>query len=132
MPQKNFNEVLDLVLEEDPRYQRGAYFFLRQALDYTIKANKLDTRAKRESHISGQELLKGIRDYALDQYGPMAKTVFDEWGVKSCSDFGEIVFNLVDKGILGKTEEDSRKDFITGYDFDDAFVKPFQPTATQK
>ncbi len=132
MPQKNFNEVLDLVLEEDPRYQRGAYFFLRQALDYTIKANKLDTRAKRESHISGQELLKGIRDYALDQYGPMAKTVFDEWGVQSCSDFGEIVFNLVDKGILGKTEEDSRKDFITGYDFDDAFVKPFQPTATQK
>lgn len=127
MPPRNFNEVLDLIIQEDSRYERGAYFFLRQALDYTMKLHKKQEGRKRESHISGQELLEGIRLFALEQYGPLAKTVFDEWGVRECSDFGELVFNLVDYGVLGKTEEDSRKDFAQGYHFDDAFVAPFAP-----
>jgi len=82
-----------------------------------------------QRHVSGQELLEGLRRFALDQFGPMAKTVFDHWGVRRCEDFGEIVFNMVEKGILGKTDQDSREDFRGGFDFEEAFVKPFQPSA---
>jgi uncharacterized repeat protein (TIGR04138 family) len=80
-------------------------------------------------HVSGQELLGGIRDYALAQFGPMTQMVFEEWGIKRCEDFGEIVFNMVEIGLLGKTEKDSREDFANGYDFDDAFRKPFRPAS---
>jgi len=127
MATKNFSEILDLITQEDPRYERGAYYFLRQALDYTMKQHKKESGKSKDSHISGQQLLEGIREFALEQYGPMAKTVLDEWGVKSCADFGELVFNLVDYGILGKTEEDSREDFAKSYDFEEAFVQPFEP-----
>jgi len=62
-------------------------------------------------HVTGQELLEGIRQYALQQYGPMTVTVFEEWGVNHCRDFGEIVFNMVESGLLQKTETDTRNDF---------------------
>lgn len=80
-------------------------------------------------HIKGQELLEGLRDYALDRYGPLAWVLLQDWGVRRCEDFGEIVFNLVDCGALGKTEDDSREDFAGGYDFETAFVAPFVPQA---
>jgi uncharacterized repeat protein (TIGR04138 family) len=73
-------------------------------------------------------LLGGIREYALEQFGPMAYTVLDRWGIKKCEDFGDIVFLLVDYGVLGKTEHDRREDFAGGYDFKDAFVRPFEPS----
>src|SRR6185436_2908988 len=80
-------------------------------------------------HITGQELLAGIRDYALSLYGPMVPTVFDEWGIRGCEDFGEIVFNMVEVGLLAKTDEDSREHFKGVYGFDEAFRKPFLPEA---
>lgn len=123
----NFEEALEVILAKDTRYSRDAYFFLREALDYTqkglSKANKGKVR-----HVSGQELLAGIRAYALAQYGPMTLTLLNEWGVRQCSDFGEIVFTLVEQGVLSKTENDSRADFQSGYDFEDAFRKPFIPS----
>lgn len=80
-------------------------------------------------HVSGQELLAGIRDYALLQFGPMTLTLFEEWGVHRGEDFGEIVFNLVDNGLLSKTPQDSRADFKGGYDFPLTFRQPFLPRA---
>jgi uncharacterized repeat protein (TIGR04138 family) len=77
--------------------------------------------------VTGRELLSGIRTYALAQFGPMAMTVLDEWGVTRCEDFGEIVFNMVDAGLLSKTDSDSREDFQGGYSFDEAFRNPFLP-----
>jgi len=74
-------------------------------------------------------LLDGLRQYALQEFGPMAKTVLEEWGVHECRDFGHIVFNMVEIGLLAKTEKDSRDDFQNGYDFTDAFCKPFWPAA---
>lgn len=126
MPVNKFLEVVELIRKEDARYETGAYVFLRQALDHTLKRIR-----KREGgvtrHISGSELCEGIRDYALEQYGPMARTLLEEWGIRRTEDFGEIVFNLVDYGIFGKTEEDSRSDFRGIYTFEDAFSKPFRP-----
>ena len=128
MQELTFDSTLALVLTKDPRYPRDAYIFVKDALDHTqkivLKENKGEMR-----HVSGQELLIGIRDYALAQFGPMTKMVFEEWGINRCEDFGEIVFNMVEIGLLGKTEKDSREDFAGGYDFDDAFRKPFLPSS---
>lgn len=126
MQKVNFTEALDQILSRDPRYDRDAYHFVREGLDFTVKLLKKSATGK-DRHVSGQELLEGLRRYSLQEFGPMAKTVLNYWGVKRCEDFAEIVFNLVDKGILGKTEQDTREDFRGGYDFEEAFVKPYLP-----
>ncbi len=125
----DFDAVLELIVEKDPRYHREAYHFLREALDYTQKAISQANKGKFR-HVSGQELLAGIRAWALQQYGPMASVVLNEWGLHRCEDFGELVFGLVDAGVLSKTETDSRADFANGFDFEEAFRKPFQPART--
>ena len=128
MQSVNFEELLEPILAKDPRYHREAYLFLRESLDHT---QKIVSKPKKGEirHVSGQELLAGIREYALEQFGPMAMTVLEEWGIKSSEDFGEIVFNMVEHGLLAKTEKDSREDFKAGYDFYEAFRRPFLPAA---
>jgi len=126
MHEVNFEEALERILARDSRYLPDAYVFLREALDYTQKRIAKDSRG-RVRHVSGQELLEGLRQYALEQFGPMAITVLEEWGVKHCRDFGHIVFNMVEIGLLAKTEQDSVADFDGGYDFFEAFQKPFLP-----
>ena len=116
-------ELLDGILARDPRYTIEAYAFVRAGLDFTVRS------LKKQRHISGQELLTGIREFAIDEFGPMSKTVLNKWGIARTEDIGEIVFNMVETGLLGKTEEDSRADFANGYDFDEAFRKPFKPAA---
>ena len=126
----NFEEVLQRISSQDSRYHREAYFFLREALDHTQKRLSQGKRVE-PRHVTGQELLTGIREYALTQFGPMAKTVLNEWGVKSCEDFGEMVFKMVEHGLLSRTEKDSRDDFKDGFDFDQAFCQPFRPRARE-
>ncbi|MGD1089070.1 MAG: Minf_1886 family protein [Verrucomicrobiota bacterium] len=126
MQEVNFDEALEQILAKDSRFQRDVYLFLREALDFTQKLIGKENRGSIR-HVSGQELLDGIRQFALQQFGPMAVTVFEEWGVRNCRDFGEIVFNMVEIGLLAKTEKDTRDDFQNGYDFTNAFRKPFWP-----
>ena len=122
----NSDEILDKILTSDSRYHRDAYLFVRESLDHT---QKLITKpAKNEiRHVTGKELLEGIREYGLAQFGPMVLTVFNEWGIHRCEDFGEIVFNMVEHKLLSKTEADTRNDFKDAYDFIEAFRRPFQP-----
>ena len=127
MQEINFDEAVEKILAKDVRYSRDAYVFVREALDYTQKLVGKEARGTIR-HVSGQELLDGIRKYALNQFGPMAVTVFEEWGVRNCRDFGEIVFNMVETSLLAKTERDTRDDFQNGYDFTEAFRKPFWPS----
>lgn len=128
MHEASFEEALEQILAKDPRFHRDAYFFVREALDHTqkniVKENKGQMR-----HVSGQELLAGIREFALAQFGPMTITVFEEWGIRRSQDFGDIVFNMVETGWLAKTEKDTRDDFQEGYDFIEAFRNPFLPAA---
>ena len=126
MQEINFDETVDFIVAKDTRFARDAYTFVREALDFTQKLAGKETRGAIR-HVSGQELLEGIRQFALQQFGPMTATVLEEWGVKSCRDFGEIVFNMVESRLLQKTDQDSRKDFQQGYDFTEAFQKPFWP-----
>ena len=128
MHEVNFDEALEEILTHDPRFYRDAYHFVRESLDYTQKLISKDNRGSIR-HISGQELLDGIRQFALQQFGPMVVTVLEEWGVKNCRDFGDIVFNMVEHSLLAKTEKDTRDDFNNGYDFTDAFRKPFWPAS---
>jgi uncharacterized repeat protein (TIGR04138 family) len=126
MQEVNFDATLEIILANDSRFYRDAYLFVREALDFTQKQITKENRGQ-VRHVSGQELLDGIRQLALQQFGPMTATVFEEWGIKNCRDFGEIVFNMVEANLLAKTENDSRNDFQNGYDFDEAFRKPFWP-----
>lgn len=140
----SFDDALDRILEQDRRYDREAYHFLRDALDYTQTrlAREQATRARKRGagkteevedvdtlprHLTGPELLEGIRDFALEQFGPMVPTVFDEWGIKETRDFGEIVFLMVEAQLLSKTPQDSIDDFDGVYDFHTVFREPFLP-----
>lgn len=128
MQTPNFEETVEKILQCDVRYHRDAYVFVREALAFTQKM--IEKSGKDEvRHVTGQELLEGIRAYALQQYGPMALMILTEWGVRSCADFGEIVFNMVESHLLAKTEKDTREDFKNGYDFEEAFRRPFLPTS---
>jgi uncharacterized repeat protein (TIGR04138 family) len=126
MKKIGFAEALDSIVATDPRYQRDAYAFLRDALDFTTKQQK-KIKGVSVRHVTGPELLDGVRQYALKEFGPLVVTVFDNWGIHSCEDIGNMVFNLIGAGIFGKTEEDSIEDFKNVYDFGEAFVKPFAP-----
>jgi uncharacterized repeat protein (TIGR04138 family) len=129
MQDLEFSEIVGLICKEDPRFDRKAYDFVRQALDHTVKElkRKQPERTGKSQHVTGAELLNGIRNYALEQFGPLTNTLLTTWGVRRCSDFGDIVFNLIEYNVFSKTESDRREDFADIYNFDDAFVKPFQP-----
>lgn len=129
MQDLEFAEVVELICKEDSRFDRKAYAFVRHGLDHTVKEikKKEADRLAKSPHVSGRELLEGLRVYALDQFGPLARTVLTSWGITRCADFGDIVFNLIEYNVFRKTENDRREDFAGIYDFDDAFVKPFLP-----
>ncbi len=127
----DFDQVVTLIRKEDPRFDRQAYRFVRDGLDFAVKElKKKDTaRARISRHVSGQELSEGLRSYALDQFGPLTKTVLNSWGVHETIHFGDIVYNLIEYNMFSKTESDRREDFADVFDFDAAFVAPFQPRA---
>lgn len=129
MSDNAFAETVGGICERDDRYDGDAYYFIRDALDYATKSLKRPRQGKGR-HITATELLDSIRAFALHEFGPMAHTVLKTWGVKRTEDVGEIVFNLVEAGALGKTDEDKREDFAKGFDFDEAFRRPYLPEAS--
>jgi uncharacterized repeat protein (TIGR04138 family) len=126
MAKINFAEVVERICEQDLRYTSDAYHFVQEGLNHTLKSLKRGGQHAHR-HVSGQELLHGLREFALKEYGPMSKAVLNEWGIKTTDDFGQVVFNLVNASVLGKNETDSPNDFKNVFTFDDAFVKPFVP-----
>ena len=129
MQDLDFDEIVELICKEDSRFDRRAYAFTRQGLDHTVRElKKRDTdRAGRSLHVTGPELLDGLRVFALDQFGPLAITVLEGWGITRCADFGDIVFSLIEYSVFSKTENDRREDFADVFRFNEAFVKPFLP-----
>jgi uncharacterized repeat protein (TIGR04138 family) len=121
---------LEEVIRRDPRYAYEAYEFLFDALKHTQKLlgrqTADDAGPEQVQHVSGPQLLEGVRDLALKEFGLLARTVFRLWGVNKTDDFGEIVFNLVEAGHMSKTDEDTRADFRDVYDLDQALVHDFR------
>ena len=130
------------LLKEDRRYKIDAYAFVFEALNYAHsqlgmgtdhppegeEEPDVDAPREAERHLTGQQLCEAIRQYALEQYGYMAKCVLNSWGVKSTGDFGEIVFNLIGIGQMRKTSEDRREDFEDVFDFDADLKQSFKIT----
>ena len=106
---------IERILAKDPNYKFETYSFVMAGLHHTV------SKLPKPRHVSGRELCEGLRDYALEQFGPMARTVLEYWGIQSTGDFGKIVFNLIDAELLKKNEEDSIHDFENLYDFNQAF-----------
>jgi uncharacterized repeat protein (TIGR04138 family) len=122
------------LLGRDTRYSLEAYQFVRESLDYAQRVMGLGEKVRvrpgqeppPEAHLTGQQLCHAIRQYALEQYGYLAKWVLGTWGIRSTSDFGEIVYNLISINLMKKSASDRREDFNDVYDFDQAFVREFK------
>jgi uncharacterized repeat protein (TIGR04138 family) len=128
LSQISFAEAIHRSLEKDPRYHPAAYELVRDALHAACAKFR---EGAEDKHVSGQELLEGFREYVIREYGPMASTILDEWGLTRGLDVGNIVYNLIDVGYFGKNEGDSLEDFDGGYDFATAFSDPFLPTSAR-
>ncbi len=115
-------EKIQTVRRRDRRFSRNAYYFVLDALDYTMSHLGREQLTGVERHVGGRELLAGIKEYAADQFGPMAAMVFERWGIRGPADFGEIVFNLIDAELLSRRPSDSRLDFVDGFDFRETFA----------
>lgn len=110
------------------RYHPAVYQFVFASLRYAQqrlgRSRSRDTDD--EAHITGRELLEGVRELALEQFGLMATTVFCHWGVHSTGDFGRIVFELIERGEMRKTDRDQLSDFLNVYDFEEAFDRDYR------
>ena len=135
-------EAIAKLLREDRRYHRDAYAFVFDALGFAqevlglgqettsdpapARSGASGSEAAVEQHVSGQELCEAMRQLAVQQYGYMAKTVLNSWGIRATGDIGEIVFNLIRIGQMRKTPHDRREDFDNVFDFDEAFCQAFK------
>jgi uncharacterized repeat protein (TIGR04138 family) len=112
---------------KDGRYAPEAFQFLFDSLDPAVRLAGRENAEGVERHVTGQELLNGMRAHAVQQFGPLAGQVWRAWGIRDTLDWGRIVFLLVDEGMLNRQESDSIEDFRQGFDFDQAFVASYQP-----
>lgn len=126
--------VQDIVeVAKHTRYPVGAFLFVQRGLDYTVRTihgelddDELLAPQQSNRHIDGRQLCYGLRDYAVEQYGLMAKAVLRSWNIHACEDFGRIVFAMVDSGLMHKQDHDSIEDFHAVFRFSEAFAPAFQ------
>lgn len=125
MDKELFVENIRNICTKDKRYKPDAYFFIHAGFKFASKMFKRKVRKGHERHLTAHQFLEGLRVFALEEFGPMARRVLKEWGLNSTEDIGEVVFNLIEVGNMKKAETDSKEDFINVYNFDEAFVSPF-------
>lgn len=130
MQAAQFEHAIEKIHRRDPRFDPHAYLFLKDALDFTLK-RAAEGNQGQPRHVSGHELLEGFRDLALQEFGPMAGTLMTEWGLRESGHVGEMVFLLIDQGVFGKQDSDTLEDFQDVFDFQEAFVEPYLPSAAK-
>lgn len=121
----DFETALRAIRTKDARYSRNAYIFAFQSLEYTIK-DFLKLTKDEHRHVSAAELLNGMRQLAIDQFGFMARHVWESWGVHETEDWGNIIYNLIEGELMRHSDDDKRSDFTGVYDFADAFDKEWK------
>lgn len=108
------NSVSDIKIkqlaDEDPRYLPEAYYFITSAVTFAVG------RLSEPGHVTARELLRGIRDYAEQEYGALAADVMISWGINTASDVGELVYSLINAGLLSASKDDKRSDFDIEFD----------------
>ena len=107
--------LMDQIRLRETRFDERAFLFVLEALEY------LQNRLVERRHVDGRELANAVRELALERFGVLSGLVLEYWGVRSTADLGDIVFALVDTGLLMSQPTDSRLDFVGVYDFDEAF-----------
>jgi uncharacterized repeat protein (TIGR04138 family) len=123
---QEIDDILSEICEQDQRYHLDAYLLVLDALSFTQK------KFRRPKHVTGKELLEGIKILLMDEFGPMTMLVLEHWGIKSTEDFGNIVFNLVNRRVLSKTEEDNLESFRDVYDFEKVFKRGYRQKLEKK
>ncbi len=127
MEKVQFDVAVKTITSRDRRYQSDGYHFLKDALDHTLKTLRKDELIEHR-HVSGRELLEGTVEYALSKFGPMAVAVLESWGIREGEDIGTMVFNLIEVGAFGRSEEDSPADFRGVIRLQEELQAPYRPT----
>lgn len=125
MKNVEFHNTVKKIFLKDGRYAPDAYEFVNDAVIFTVKLFEQDKGKSR--HVSGMELLVGVKEYAIKKFGPMAYEIFEEWGIRDGMSVGNIVFNMLEYNLLSKTEKDSIEDFKIDFNFEEELKKPFMP-----
>lgn len=128
MNNDSFENAVSQILQRDSRFDPMAYFFLKESLDFTVKRLAGGEKRTRYRHVTGSELLEGFRDHALEQFGPMASTLMNEWGIEQSQHVGEMVFHLIEEQVFGKQESDRKEDF-NNFDLAEELTTPFLPSS---
>jgi uncharacterized repeat protein (TIGR04138 family) len=112
-----------IVVARATKYPLDAFDFVSRGLDFTVRRTHGESKSPEPGtrHVSGRDLCHGLRDYAVEQYGLLARTVLRRWHIRDCEDFGHIVFAMVEAGLMHKTPDDSIRDFRDVFDFETAF-----------
>lgn len=125
MKNLEFYNTVRKILLKDSRYAPDAYEFINDAVIFTVKLFEQEKGKSR--HVTGVELLIGVKEFAIKKFGPMAYEIFQEWGIRDGMSVGNVVFNMLDYGLLSKTEKDSLEDFRVDFNFKEELKKPFMP-----
>lgn len=127
MEKLNFEEAVKIITARDATYRPDGYQFLKDALKHSVDKLRKDELVEHR-HVTGPELLHGVVEFALQEYGSMAVSVLDSWGIRAGEDIGAMVFLLIDVGAFGRSEEDSPADFMNVVDLKEELVAPFRPS----
>lgn len=126
MQPTQFMDAIQSVVLKDKRYDAAAYFFLKDALDFTVK-KAAESNDGEHRHVSAKELAQGFHNYAIEEFGPMASTMMSEWGVTETLDIGNMVFLLIEEGIFGKQDSDTLEEFTNVFPLLKSLDDPFRP-----
>lgn len=105
---QSFEDAVEQILQRTEDYPADAYFFIRAALDATVEKCR---KPAENPHLSAEELYFGFCSYALEEYGPLAMAVMEQWGISESAHVGDLVYNLIEVGVFGKQEGDKREQF---------------------
>ena len=125
MSEPDFDSAITKVLQRDPRYARAAYTFAFFALEFTLREH-LKLKEEHRRHVSARELLEGMCAAAIDQFGAMAESVWESWGIHTTTDWGNIVFNLISVDLMKQNDEDKFEDFKDVFSLEEAFKRAWQ------
>jgi uncharacterized repeat protein (TIGR04138 family) len=128
MKDKHFRDTVENIICDDSRFSYDAYEFISKAVAYTVQEISSQKKSSTSNHISGYELLCGIGDFAVQQFGPLAYEVLESWGLKDSLSIGYVVFNMVDYSLLGKSDDDSIKDFENVFNLKKELTIRFLPS----
>jgi uncharacterized repeat protein (TIGR04138 family) len=126
----DFDEAVSIIRQKDSRYQPQAYDVVRLGLDLAQKLTHGEPKKGKSTtsrHVTGPQLLDGFRQHVLEAYGPMSYSLLHNWGLRKSADVGNIVFNIIETGLFGRSPEDNLEDFKEVYDFKEVFQKPYEP-----